>query len=117
MDDFRNSATTLYSNGSTSYDLGKSLQLYSRGLSTVQGIVLTKTTCTVTQQTQWIAKQQLDRQGTKCFWRGPVGQQKSAQRHEGTNVPSCGVLAGTEDDRLRLPAAVNLHEEASSSSC
>eukprot|EP01049_Picozoa_sp_SAG25_P003149 SAG25_NODE_177_length_12713_cov_474.755272_3_plen_392_part_00 len=51
---------------------------------------------------QWIAKQQLDRQGTKCFWRGPVGQQKSAQRHEGTNVPSCGVLAGTEDDRLRL---------------
>jgi hypothetical protein len=67
MDDFRNSATTLYSNGSTSYDLGKSLQLYSRGLSTVQGIVLTKTTCTVTQQT--------------------------------------------------LPAAVNLHEEASSSSC
>eukprot|EP01047_Picozoa_sp_COSAG01_P087493 COSAG01_NODE_20160_length_967_cov_1.680876_1_plen_67_part_10 len=67
MDDFRNSATTLYSNGSTSYDLGKSLQLYSRGLSTVQGIVLTKTTCTVTQQTQWIAKQQLDRQRTKCF--------------------------------------------------
>jgi hypothetical protein len=50
---------------------------------------------------QWIAEQQLARQGTKCFWRGPVGQQKSAQRHEGTNVPSCGVLAGTEDDRLR----------------
>ena len=27
--------------------------------------------------TQWIAKQQLARQGTKCFWREPVGQQKS----------------------------------------
>jgi hypothetical protein len=58
------------------------------------------------QASQWIAKQQLDRQGTKCFWRGPVGQQKSAQRHEGTNVPSCGVLAGTEDDRLRQLAVV-----------
>eukprot|EP01047_Picozoa_sp_COSAG01_P010308 COSAG01_NODE_434_length_17079_cov_11.829270_1_plen_60_part_00 len=35
--------------------------------------------CTVPQ---WIAKQQLARQGTKCFWREPaVGQQKSAQRH------------------------------------
>jgi hypothetical protein len=32
---------------------------------------------------QWIAKQQLARQGTKCFWRLPVGQQKSAQLHEG----------------------------------
>jgi hypothetical protein len=52
---------------------------------------------------QWIAKQQLARQGqgTKCFWREPVGQQKSAQRHKGTNVPFCGVPAGTEDDRLR----------------
>jgi hypothetical protein len=27
--------------------------------------------------TQWIAKQQLARQRTKCFWREPVGQQKS----------------------------------------
>jgi hypothetical protein len=27
-------------------------------------------------------KKQLDRQGTKCFWPGPVGQQKSAQRHK-----------------------------------
>eukprot|EP01049_Picozoa_sp_SAG25_P012389 SAG25_NODE_1670_length_2575_cov_14.307351_1_plen_36_part_10 len=26
---------------------------------------------------QWIAKQQLARQRTKCFWREPVGQQKS----------------------------------------
>jgi hypothetical protein len=32
---------------------------------------------------QWIAKQQLARQGTKCFWRLPVGQQKSAQLQEG----------------------------------
>jgi hypothetical protein len=49
---------------------------------------------------QWIAKQQLARQGTKCFWREPVGQQKSAQRHRGTNVPQNRVPAGTEDDRL-----------------
>jgi hypothetical protein len=49
---------------------------------------------------QWIAKQQLARQGTKCFWREPVGQQKSAQRHKGINMPFCGVPAGTEDDRL-----------------
>jgi hypothetical protein len=57
---------------------------------------------------QWIAKQQLARQGTKCFWREPVGQQKSAQRHRGTNVPQNRVPAGTEDDRLSLlqsPAA------------
>eukprot|EP01047_Picozoa_sp_COSAG01_P064982 COSAG01_NODE_8692_length_2695_cov_4.327427_1_plen_164_part_10 len=42
------------------------------------------------------------RQGTNCFWRGPVGQQKSAQRHEGRNRPSCiqSPAAGTEDDRL-----------------
>jgi hypothetical protein len=34
---------------------------------------------------EWIAKQQqLARQGTKCFWREPVGQQKSAQRHTHT---------------------------------
>jgi hypothetical protein len=50
---------------------------------------------------QWIAKQQLARQGTKCFWREPVGQQKSAQRHKGRNRPFCGVPAGTEDDPLR----------------
>jgi hypothetical protein len=37
--------------------------------------------------TQWIAKQQLARQGTMCFWRVPVGQHKSAQRHEGQNCP------------------------------
>jgi hypothetical protein len=41
---------------------------------------------------------QLDRQGTKCVWRGPVGQQKSAQRHDATNVASFGVQVGTEDD-------------------
>jgi hypothetical protein len=35
---------------------------------------------------QWITKQQLARQGTNCFWRGPVGQQKSAQRHEAINM-------------------------------
>eukprot|EP01047_Picozoa_sp_COSAG01_P049969 COSAG01_NODE_5001_length_4553_cov_26.581275_7_plen_86_part_00 len=39
-------------------------------------------------RTQWIAKQQLDRQGTKCFWRGPVGQKKPAQRHEARNLAS-----------------------------
>jgi hypothetical protein len=49
---------------------------------------------------QWIAKQQLARQGTKCFWREPVGQQKSAQRQKGRNQPFCGVPAGTEDDPL-----------------
>jgi hypothetical protein len=25
-------------------------------------------------------------QGTKCFWREPVGQQKSAQRHKGIQI-------------------------------
>jgi hypothetical protein len=53
---------------------------------------------------QWIAKQQLlARQAGRSskVLLEPVGQQKSAQRHKGTNVPFCGVPAGTEDDRLR----------------
>jgi hypothetical protein len=39
---------------------------------------------------QWIAKQQLARQRTKCFWREPVGQQKSDSGIE-RNRPLCGV--------------------------
>jgi hypothetical protein len=54
---------------------------FSAGVS-AQSVSQAAAARTAAHVPQWIAKQQLARHGTKCFWREPVGQQKSAQRHE-----------------------------------
>jgi hypothetical protein len=58
---------------------------------------------------QWIAKQQLARQGTKFFWRGLVSQQKSAQQQQAQmRLKTESEGPGTEDDRLRNRVGVAL---------